>query len=318
MNGEAIKKGFWEFRTYPSMVASNYGGYRFFWMCDMAWCLVRYGARPVDYYRFGFYKLNRHERQRYLTFYKYLKVAKQLIHGGAIMGDKIKEYQKYAEYIKRSWIYTPESSDEIIQSFVIKHGEVIAKPNGGEQGKGVLVLRESDLNKDLLEFLRDNKYLVEEKLVNSPELAAINASSLNTLRIYTMLDKSNSCNLLAIMLRVGKMGSEVDNWGAGGVGYSIDLETGTIVGYGIDKKGRKHVYHPGTKMIMPGFRIPNYSDLLRFVDNLSSLDKKARFVGWDIAITPDGFDLIEMNCPAGHDFLQTFGEPFGMKLKELW
>lgn len=318
MNADAVKKGLWEFRTYPSMVSSNYGGNIYYWMGDMVWCLLKYGARPIDYYRFQFFKKNRHERQRYLTFFKYLKIAKQLVRDGAIMGDKVKEYKKYAEYIKRSWIYAPESTDEIIQSFVSNHGEVIAKPNGGEQGKGVMVLKKSDLNKDLLYFLRDNKYLIEEKLVNSPELAAINASSLNTLRVYSILDQSNSCNLLAMMLRVGKMGSDVDNWGAGGVAYNVDLESGTIVGYGIDKKGKKHIFHPGTDKIMPGFKIPNYNELLKIIEKLSNIDQKARFVGWDIAITPDGFDLIEMNCPAGHDLLQPFGEPFGKKLKELW
>ena len=318
MNASAIKKGLWEFRTYPAMVSSNYGGSRFLWMFDMLWALLKYGARPVDYYRFDFFKLNRHERNRYLTFYKYMKIAKQLVREGAIMGDKVKEYQKYKSFIKRSWIFAPESTDEEIQTFVDNNGEVIAKPNGGEQGKGVIVLKKSDLKKELYGSLRDNNYLIEEKLVNCPELSAINSSSLNTLRVYTMLDKSGTCNILSIMLRVGRPGSEVDNWGAGGIGYNIDLETGTIVGYGIDKKGGKHVFHPGTQKVMPGFKIPNYNGLLRFIKDISSIDKKARFVGWDIAITPDGFDLIEMNCPAGHDFLQTFGKPYGKRLKELW
>ena len=318
MNSHALKKGIWEFKTYPSMVASKYGGSRLFWGCDMAWCLIKYGARPIDYYRFGFYKLNRHERARYLTFYKYMKIAKKLVGNGAIMGDKVKEYRKYAKYIRRSWIYAPESSDDVIISFVSDHREVVAKPNGGEQGKGVIVLKESNINKDMLNFLKDNEYIIEEKLVNSPELASLNPSSLNTLRVYTMKDSLSKCHVLAIMLRVGKMGSEVDNWGAGGVGYNVDVETGTIVGYGIDKKGLKHIFHPGTDRIMPGFRVPNYKKMLDLIDGLSKIDENAKFVGWDIAITPDGFDLIEMNCPAGHDFLQTFGEPFGKKIKELW
>ena len=318
MNIHALKKGLWEFRTYPSMVTSDYGGYQFFWMCDMVLCLFKYGARPIDYYRFGFFKLNRHERKRYLTFYKYMKIAKQLVREGAIMGDKVREYQEYADYIKRSWIYTSESTDEEIKSFITSHGEVIAKPNGGEQGKGVIVLSNKDLDEQQLDFLKKNNYLIEEKLYNCSELAEINYSSLNTLRVYTMTTKQGSFKILAMMLRVGMRGSEVDNWGAGGVGYNIDLETGTIVGYGIDKKGEKHIFHPGTKYLMPGFRIPNYNDLLRYIENLVNVDKRARFVGWDIAITPNGFDLIEMNCPAGHDFLQTFGKPFGQELKKLW
>lgn len=39
------------------------------------------------------------------------------------------------------------------------------------------------------------------------------------------------------------------------------------------------------------------------------VEPKAKFVGWDIAITPNGFELIEMNFPGGHDLLQVFGKP---------
>lgn len=34
-------------------------------------------------------------------------------------------------------------------------------------------------------------------------------------------------------------------------------------------------------------------------------------IGWNIAITPNGYELVEVNCPGGHDFLQAFGKPFG-------
>ena len=166
--------------------------------------------------------------------------------------------------------------------------------------------------------MRGNKYILEEKLVNCEELALINPSSLNTLRVYTMLDSAGDPHILTMMLRVGKTGSDVDNWGAGGVGYEVDVTSGIIVGYGVDKKGNRHVYHPGTDVAVPGLKIPRYAELLALVDKLCRVDNKARLVGWDIAITPTGFDLVEMNCPAGHDFLQSFGRPFNHIINKLW
>lgn len=52
----------------------------------MAWCMVRYGARPIDYVRFEFHKKSGRERDRYLTIFRYFKLAKKLKNtlGGAI------------------------------------------------------------------------------------------------------------------------------------------------------------------------------------------------------------------------------------------
>ena len=49
---------------------------------------------------------------------------------------------------------------------------------------------------------------------------------------------------------------------------------------------------------------------------MSQLVPTARFVGWDIAITPSGYELVEMNCPGGHDFLQAFGKSYWDLLKK--
>lgn len=318
MNIATIKKGLSEFVEYPKKVVSAYGGGIYVWRLDMVWCLLKYGARPIDYYRFGFYRLNRYERKRYMTFYKYLKLSKKSIANGAIMADKVQEYQRYSEYINRKWIYVPEASDNELIEFINQYSPLIAKPNGGEQGKGVFTIKAKTFKNAEIANLRGNKYILEEKLVNCEELALINPSSLNTLRVYTMLDSAGDPHILTMMLRVGKTVSDVDNWGAGGVGYEVDVTSGIIVGYGVDKKGNRHVYHPGTDVAVPGLKIPRYAELLALVDKLCRVDNKARLVGWDIAITPTGFDLVEMNCPAGHDFLQSFGRPFNHIINKLW
>ena len=67
---------------------------------------------------------------------------------------------------------------------------------------------------------------------------------------------------------------------------------------------------------MVGFHLPKFEELKLYVTRLSQVCPQARYVGWDIAITPSGFALVEMNCPGGHVFLQAFGEPFGDVLKK--
>ena len=118
------------------------------------------------------------------------------------------------------------------------------------------------------------------------------------------------------MLRAGLKGSHVDNWGSGGIGYDFDIETGVCVGYGRDKKNHPYIYHPGSNVNMMGFQLPEYQRLKETIIQLSQVEPKARFVGWDIAITPSGYELVEMNCPGGHDFLQAFGRPYGDILRK--
>ena len=57
--------------------------------------------------------------------------------------------------------------------------------------------------------------------------------------------------------------------------------------------------------------IPEFKEQARLVP-------EARYVGWDIAVTPKGFDLIEMNCPAGHDMFQSFDNPIYDIMKKNW
>ena len=107
----------------------------------------------------------------------------------------------------------------------------------------------------------------------------------------------------------------MDNWGAGGVGYNFNLETGVCDQYGKDKKNKKYVCHPGSNIQMIGFKLPHFEKVKEYVIRLAKLVPQTRYIGWDVAITPDGFDLVEMNCPAGHDMFQSFDNPAYEKIK---
>ena len=318
-----INQAMQEFPEQASIVSDTYSGYKLFWMIDMAWCLVRYGARPIDYVRFEFHKKSGRERDRYLTIFKYFKLAKKLKKtlGGNLMGYKTNEYKLFSEYIKREWmIVDAQTSESDVRTFIQKHQTVIAKPNNGEQGKGVMKIKVEDQKKinELLDLKSHNVFVLEECLKNIEDLDRMNPSSLNTIRCYTMIDKEGKDRIMEIILRAGAPGSHVDNWGSGGVAYYFDVETGICKGPGVDKKNKTHMLHPGSQFQVVGYKLPDYEKLLDYIHQLMNVDRTARFVGWDIALTPNGYDLVEMNCPGGHDLLQGFGKPWGSFFKENW
>lgn len=300
---------------YSNLVKSEVGGGKFLWEAKMLYSFLRYGAKPVDYWRFQFWRKSPSECDKYLTSMRYSSVyrrlKKELAHD-TISGDKIAEYRRFADYIRREWIVVDcNSSEDAIQSFIVDHGTVIAKPNKGEQGKGVMKIQASD-KEAIAKFMKkrfEDVYLLEECLENVSSIAQINPSSLNTIRATTFIDAEGNPHILSIILRVGAPGEHVDNWGAGGVGYSFDIETGICDRKGLDKKNRSYIFHPGSNIKMVGFELPNYDELKKYVLKLVGVVPKAWYVGWDIAITPNGYDLIEMNCPAGHDMFQSFENP---------
>lgn len=319
-----IKQAMSEFPEQASIVSNSYGGCKFCWMLDMAWCILRYGARPIDYVRFEFHKKSGRERNRYLTIYKYFALYKKIrkeMGPDNISGCKSEEYKRFNSFVKRDWmVVDAQTCKETIISFINKYHTVIAKPDHGEQGHGVMKITETDSRAvdELLQERFNTTFVMEECLVNAPEIAAINETSLNTIRCYTLLDKNGNPHIMELMLRVGQTGSHVDNWGSGGVGYCFDVETGICSQYGLDKMNRPYSHHPGSNYPMIGFALPDYKQLKEYIFSLVKSAPHARYVGWDIAITANGYDLVEMNCPGGHDFLQAFGRPWGKFIKENW
>ena len=312
MNKELIQKGLQEFREQAKIVSTSYGGGKFRWITSMLWCLARYGSRPIDYVRFEFHKKSAHERNRYLTFYRYLRCIKHFGYGLEGVKDKEAEYSTYKNYIHRKWmIVDNDTNPEDIEAFVRENGVVIAKPIKGDMGKGVMKIDRiaSDDYKTLLRDRAAKTYVVEQLIKNCDELASINPSSLNTVRTTTLIEKDGTPRILSMILRVGAPGCHVDNWGAGGVGYNFDVETGVCDMAGKDKKNHPYIYHPGSHFKMLGYKLPRYEELKKYVIELTKVYPQARYVGWDVAITPEGFDLVEMNCPAGHDMFQSFNNP---------
>ena len=318
---QRIKTGIPEFGEQAAVVAESYGGSKIRWMLSMAWCLVRYGARPIDYVRFGFHKKSARERNRYLTIYRYFRVIRHFGYGLDRVKGKIAEYQTFKDYIRRDWMEVSAHTDaDLISCFIEKHGTVFAKPIDGDQGKGVLKIDSvgSSEYTQLLSEKEYNAFVIEEAVYNCKELAAINPSSLNTVRATTLIKKDGTPIIVSIILRAGAPGSHIDNWGAGGVGYNFDIETGVCNMYGRDKKNRLYMSHPGSNVQMIGFQLPYFDELKKYVLDLTMVYPKARYVGWDIAITSNGFDLIEMNCPAGHDMFQSFDNPVYDRMKKEW
>jgi hypothetical protein len=193
-----------------------------------------------------------------------------------------------------------------------KHPKLVIKPMTGSRGYGIRFLFRRDtefyLNEERLseQRLRDLIGEMDGDLVacyveQSPEMAALYPRTVNTLRLLTMWDIEQGEPFIAsAMLRIGSSSSyPVDNLSQGGVSTIVDLETGEL-SKGADyvrETGELtwHTHHPETRMRIEGMILPHWqqirSNMLAFCRSMPFL----RHVGWDLAITADGFKIIEGN-----------------------
>lgn len=187
--------------------------------------------------------------------------------------------------------------------------ELFIKPLSLQEGEGIRKVRVHEENvNQLYEELASGSFLIETVIKQHPAMY-FNNTSVNSARILTVLDKSGKAHVIRAGLRVGVGDSVVDNYSAGGVLYEIDLSTGIIDHKGIKGGNYNLIYHPGSNKCLLGFQIPNWKLAINVVKTAAEKIPQCRFIGWDVAFTEKGVELIEGNHNPGIFTLESTGSP---------
>jgi len=144
--------------------------------------------------------------------------------------------------------------------------------------------------------------LVEEYLDQHPSYKAFNATSVNTLRVWAYAPENQAARILGAYLRIGRGGSLVDNHEAGGIIAPIDFETGTLRP-AVDGQPTHRVYrtHPDSGNPIDGVRLEFWPEAMNLAAATLTAFPKTRLAGLDIAVTPSGPVVIELNNYPGLD-----------------
>lgn len=271
-----------------------------YYIIDMIFCIVKYGAVAEDYISLKFYNKTASERSLYVTqgnkrlFYKrfYTEEARR------VLRLKYEFSRKFRNYVKRDWLYTGDRdcSREKIENFVRKYGKVIIKPISSTWGMGIEVVTEETID---IDKLLNGEYMIEEVLVNHPVLKILNPSSLQTLRVETCIDSKGEFHLLNVLLMMGTKKVIVSNCHSGGCMAHIDITKGIVDAPAWNPTGWECSVHPSSNISLIGYKIPNMDKLYEYIKGVAFVMPEARYVGWDITILENGdFELIEGNfCP---------------------
>lgn len=199
---------------------------------------------------------------------------------------------------------------------ILQCDEIICKPTQESgSGRGIQFWKPSE-DKDKIEtFLMDKTnedYIVQKVLKQHEELNKIHASSINTVRICSLL-LSDGVHILSSCLRMGMNKSRVDNVTAGGISAGINPD-GTLQEFAYNYyTGEKTAVHP-QGYVFNGQKVPSYDKAVELVMKAHPVIGHFRLVSWDIAIDEDGDAvLIEANMRKGGINLHQFsnGPLFG-------
>jgi hypothetical protein len=135
-------------------------------------------------------------------------------------------------------------------------------------------------------------FLIEEKLTNAPEIAALYPKSLNTFRIVTIKTLDKRWCLAAAYLRVGAGGGVVDNIAAGGILIEVGSDGRTRAAH---HAGRSIGRHPDTGAQLVGVQLDGYRAACDLALEASRRLGFVGTIGWDIAATERGPVVVEAN-----------------------
>ncbi len=270
-------------------------------LIDMLQCSVRYECGFQDYQDWDFALLSAAERRTFMTHPKSDHIARRYNVGQDRydLRDKSRFNRRFATYVRRDWIDIREASDKDLAAFILRHPVVMAKVPDSEGGAGIekIVRDGNESAGELRDRLSSSRqFLLEEFVVQHPDMALLNATSVNTLRIVTFV-RDGVVHVLARVLKMGA-GGDIDNFSAGGMYTMLDPD-GVALYAAFDRHDAMHTVHPLSGTSIVGFRVPRFSEVIELVSKAALELTDVPYVGWDVAIAPNGPLVIEANYNTG-------------------
>lgn len=272
---------------------------------DMLRCAVRYNAGYMDYKIAEMYRLNDAQRRTVITRGVSNSIVRRMNDKEYwhFFDNKAEFNTLFSDWVKRKWVLIREdTAPESIAAVCDGETQLIGKPLDGSSGQGILKYTAESWKDGPVAFKKrlmdDGIGILEEMVVQHPDMARLCPTSVNTCRIATLLgDKKQG--IVYAFLRIGN-GKVMDNVDCGGMAARIDLDSGKLLTVGADKQGNTYEKHPITDTPILGFTIPFWEEAKLMCLEAARKVPQMRFVAWDVAITEQGPTFIEGNSFPSH------------------
>lgn len=247
-------------------------------ICDMVYCLHRFGISFTDYCIYDFVDKSTVCRNSFVSdklrhYYSELVNAPEAFD---LLNDKYACYLAYRPYYKRRVLGLYKDEDrQLFIDFVCGQRSFIFKPLSGNCGNGVMFVTLADAGEAgsfFDEHISKGGFVVEEPIHQGHELALLHPESINTCRVSTFVVKGH-VYINAVTLRIGVGRSIVDNAGAGGIFASVDFENGFVQSDARNYIGKHYNLHPDTGVQIVGYRLPQWDSAMSMIREIAVCQK---------------------------------------------
>jgi hypothetical protein len=271
---------------------------------DLLNCALRYNAGYMDYMIAEMYRLNAAQRKTVIT---------RGINNGIVrrfndkrywhaFDDKAEFNTRFAKWVDRDWMrLNADTTKEQLAAFLQDKQAVFIKPIEGSSGVGVskhLKAQWQDLDAFYEQAKTVGPSIAEDCVVQHPLMSTLCPTSVNTVRIATLLGKKRQ-GIVYAFVRIGN-GKVMDNVDCGGMAARVDLSSGRLLTVAADKQGQVFTHHPMTNTKIVGFQLPFFEEAKAMCEEAMQTVPQLRYVAWDVALTPNGPRLIEGNSFPSH------------------
>lgn len=269
---------------------------------DMLWWAAFHDTAFIDYYEADFASLTPKERKTFMTslIQHHIAVSVNDAEVAELFADKRRFLRRFAPYVHREWIDLEEVGAAELQAFCERHPIIIAKVPISREGHGVFrhdTADVADWDAYHAELVGNGQLLVEQPIVQHPYLAEYCAGTVNTTRVTTYFD-GTTVHRLVMVQKFGR-GSVSDQFSWGGFFTMLD-DDGHSVGRGHSGKNDTfYAVHPDSGRSIIDYRVPLWDQVEALTDKIGREVPEVPYVGWDIAVTADGPELIEGNWIPG-------------------
>lgn len=270
-----------------------------------------------EFFIYHFYEMTQEEQESVFLSYdskrliKNYDVDKKLVN---IFCNKQLTNSTFSDCITRQWCVNTRVTLEEFKEIFADSTRIIYKPISGHKGFGVEDYR---ISKDNIESVYNElsampEGVVEEYVKQHSEISKISPSSVNTIRVVTLSSNVHPVtvdgkyfDIAYTAMRIGSGKSIVDNFHSGGMVAVIDKHSGEIITNAADEYGNIFIEHPLTGIKIKGIKIPYFDEIIDMVTKAVTNRKIEGYIGWDIAVSETGPELIEVNAMPGVVLLST-------------
>ena len=221
--------------------------------------------------------------------------------------------------------YNPISIRESINLLLEKARsgkKLIVKPSNVGGGRGIFFIEKEDTYesiKDAINTVGINAFVVQEFIEQSEFMKQFNPTSVNTIRVTSMIHRGE-VHVLAALVRIGKTGNQVDNYSQGGSILGIDIKSGKCNRWALTHDNEKITELPtGLNLDVEDLIIPNFEVVKKTVERMHYYIPYIKLISWDIAMNKDNTPMLIENNFAGmiqiHEAVT--GPLFGDFMKDL-